>query len=458
MNDTIPNSIVITTNAYSFGNDEKKRREGALTNKDFYYGRQEKYLSLVNEDMDAITVNLSNPVITKRSSLLYTRPLVREFDGPAASVKALESIYENMQIDDILHQVDLSSELTGTALVFVGVPDEESENTSPIELRVFDAADFSVVAEDDNTSIEALQLIAINDLVSMPSGGKNGNIQVKRVIDSEVWTDSYIHKVRDGIVQSGSEVNELGYIPFVSFKAQEVITQYLGHSPTTSVRQMNASYNQTATNLGYTIKMQAATPIVLNGFSNGESVSVHPGTAISLPVGASAGALQLNPKIGETMEFLSYLEDKIYETSSMPKISVLGNSTGSTSGVELLIKWAPIKGVFTEKSNRYQTYELNLANMILKRLGMEPIDNILVHFPDDYMPFDQTRELLEEDIKLGIRTPIDEVLKLNPTLNEADAEAEVRANLEFNKSLTKNTEVKQDLEDPNGNEQIIKEV
>jgi hypothetical protein len=184
--------------------------------------------------------------------------------------------------------------------------------------------------------------------------------------------------------------------------------------------------------------MQSATPIILNGFTNGEGISVHPGTAISLPIGASAGALQLNPKIGETLEYLKYLEDKIYETSSIPKISVLGNTAGSTSGVELLIKWAPIKSIYNDKCNRYQSYELSLANMILQRLELDPIDNLTVHYPTDYLPVDTSRETLMEDIKLGIKTPIDELLKLDHTLDEIEAEAQVRANLEFNNSLNAN--------------------
>ena len=75
------------------GNAEREH----LKNKDFYYGRQEQYVSLVNEDVDPITVNLVNPIITKRSSLLYNRTLVREFDGPASSVKALEDIYYKLK-------------------------------------------------------------------------------------------------------------------------------------------------------------------------------------------------------------------------------------------------------------------------------------------------------------------------------------------------------------------------
>jgi len=430
MLDTTPNSIVVKTNSFSFGNDEKKRREGALTNKDFYYGRQEQYISLVNGDVDPISVNLTNPIISKRSSLLYTRPLVRTFDGPSASVSLLESLYEELNIDEFLHQVDLSAELTGTALVYVGINEENN-----MDLQVYDSSDFSVVSENNKT-IDALQLISVDDVVSTSSAGTSPNVQVARVINSQVWTENYVHHVRDGLVTSGAEKNELGYIPFVAFKAQDVVTQYLGHTPATSVRQLNQSYNQVTTNLGYMIKMQSATPIVLTGFANGEGVSIHPGTAISLPVGATAGALSLNPKIAETLEFLSYLEDKIYETSSVPKISVLGDASGSTSGVELLIKWAPIKSVFTEKTNRYQIYELNLANMILARLNMEPIDNLVVLYPEDYLPVDPTRDTLEQDIKLGIRTPIDELLKLDMTLDENTAEAEVRANLAFNDDIS----------------------
>ena len=436
MLDTIPNSLAIRANTYSFSNDEKKRREGALINKDYFYGRQEQYLNKVNEDVDSVTINLTNPVISKRSSLLYTRPLVREFDGPASSVAALERIYDILNMDEFLHMVDLSAELTGTAVIFVGINEEDP--TLP-EFRIYDASDFSVLTEDDKKTLIAMQIISINDLIQTSGNPKTPNISVKRVIDSEVWTNNYIYKIRDGIVSGNTERNELGYIPFVSFKAQEVINQYLGHSPANSVRQMNSSYNQTATNLSYMIKMQSATPIVLNGFQNGEGISIHPGTAISLPVGASAGALSLNPKISETMEFLTHLEDKIYDTSNVPKVSVLGEDKQSNSGFELLVKWAPLKSVYNDKSNRYETYELNLANMILARMGMDPIVNIKVHYPEDYLPADTERVNLIDDINLGIRSPIDEVIKLNPNLTEAEAEAIVLSNLGFNRQLEINS-------------------
>jgi hypothetical protein len=431
LNETVPVSLLVRTNVYAFCDDEKKRREGALKNKDYFYGRQEQYLSLLNEDVDKVTVNLSNPIISKRASLLYSTPLVREFDGPKSSVSKLEEIYYDIKIDDILHQVDLSAELTGTSLVFVGLDDDSKKVT----LVPYDASDFSVVTLPDYNTIEALQLININDVISKKGPQSVMKVNVKRVIESEVWTNSYIFKLIDGI-EKRQETNELGYIPFVPFKAQEVINQFLGHSPATSIRQLNSYYNQMSTNLGYMIKMQSATPVILNGFSNGESVSVHPGTAISLPIGAMASALQLNPKIEETLSVLKYLEDKMYETSSVPKIAIIGDATGSHSGIELLIKWAPMSSIFNDKTNRYQTYELNLANMILKRIGLEPIKNVKVNYNKNYLPIDPQREALLEDIKLGIRTPIDEVLKINQNLDEASAEALVLANIEFNKQIS----------------------
>jgi len=430
LSETTPTSLIIKTNVYAFCDDEKKRREGALKNKDYFYGRQEQYLSILNEDVDKITINLTNPIVSKRSSLLYTRSLVRVFDGPASSVSKLEEIYYKLKIDDILHQVDLSAELTGTCLVYVGI-DEYGD----IMLVPYDASNFSVVSLSDHKTIEALQLIAVNDVIDSNKSADPKTISVRRVIDSEVWTTNYIYKIRDGIVNKNVDRNELGYIPFVPFKAQEVVSQFLGHSPTISIRQLNTYYNQMATNLGYMIKMQSATPIVLSGFQHGEGVSVHPGTAISLPAGAGATALQLNPKIAETMEVLKYIEDKMYETSMVPKISVIGDSSGSTSGVELLIKWAPIASIFNEKTNRYQNYELNLANMILRQLGLEPIKDVVIDYPETYLPIDPDRDKLMEDISIGVRTPVDEIIKLNPGLTEVEADAEVLANLEFNQNI-----------------------
>lgn len=424
--DTTPASLLIRTNTYAFCDDEKKRREGALKNKDYFYGRQEQYLSLLNADVDPVTVNLTNPIVGKRSSLLYNRPLVRILDGPSPSIKAIEDLYSRIKIDNLLQQVDLSAELTGTCLVYVGLEEDE------IYLMPFDASAFSAVSYQDYKTLEALQIISIKDLVY-----QNGaNVQVKRVIEGEVWTENYIYNIRDGIQDPNPTANELGFIPFVPFKAQEVVSQFLGHSPSISIRQLNTYINQQLTNLGYMIKMQSATPIILTGFQNGESVSVHPGTAISLPNGSSAEALQLNPKILETLEMAKYLEDKMYQTSCVPKIAVLGDSAGSTSGVELLIKWAPLASVFKEKTNRYQKYELDLANMILAVMGEEPLVDLKVLWPEDtLLPIDPDREKLQEDINLGIRTPIDEVLKLNTNLSEQDAEALVRSNLDFNQSL-----------------------
>lgn len=435
LKDSIP--IEIATKAYlsTFSNDEKKRREGALKNKDFYYGRQEQYISTINDDVDPITVNLINPIVTKRSSLLYNRKLVREFDGPSQSISYLESIYNKLNIDHLLAKVDLCAELTGTSLVYVGQYED-----GEIYLLAYDASEFSAISNElDPNYIEALSLVSVkNDFVD-----RGGNIDVVRVVHSEVWTENYIYNFVNEANKS-STPNELGFVPFVPFKAQEVNNQFLGHSPSISIRQLNQYLNQVLTNLGYMVKMQAATPIVLTGFANGEGVSVHPGSAISLPAGSSAGALQLNPKITETLELAKYIEDKVYETSSIPKISIIGNVGTSSSGVELMIKWAPLMSIFREKSARYQMYELNLANTILSVAGLDTIDNIKVNYPEDnLLPIDPDREKLETDLKYGIRTPMDEIIKLNPTISETEAEAEVLANLSFNEQLNGGTGVRQ---------------
>lgn len=426
LQDCTPIMLNVKALTATFSDDEKKRREGAMKNKDFYYGRQEQYVNLVNEDVEPITINLVNPIVTKRSSLLYNRPIVREFVGPQESVDYLYDTYTRINIDTILHKVDLAAELTGTCLVYVGMSDDD------IYLLPYDAADFSVVsAGADNQYMDALSLVTLE--YEQKRNGKS--IDVQKVINTEIWTDNYIYYYNNG-VKLTEVPNEYGFIPFVPFKAQEVNNQYLGHSPTISIRQLNQYLNQLSTHLGFMIKMQSATPVVLNGFSNGESVSVHPGTSISLPVGATAGVLSLNPKIMETMEFIKYIEEKVYQTSSIPRISIIGDQQGSTSGLELLIKWAPLVSVYKEKAIRYRQYELELANTILNIAGKELIDNINISWNEDgILPFDPSREQLEQNIKYGITTPIDEVLKINPDLSDEEAEALVLENLEFNKQI-----------------------
>ena len=426
MNDTVPSSLIMRANLNNFSTEEKARREEAIKNKDFYYSRQQPYLLLVNQDVDPVTLNVTFPLIRKRSSLLYSRPLVRDMEGPGASIAFLEKAFEDINIDAFLQCVDLASEMTGTGLVHVGLEE------GVVKLRLFDASEFSAVADNDtaNKIPKALSLISmITDITGSP---KDPN--VKRTMRSEIWTDEYITTFTDGIKHT-SVRNELGFLPFAPFKGDDVYGQFLGHSPCLPIRQLNEIINQQLTNMGYMIKMQSATPIVLTGFQQGEGVVVHPGKAISMPAGADAKVLTLNPKIADTLEEIRYLEKALYETTGIPKVSIVGDEK-SNSGKELMIKWFPLIQAYREKALRYEQYELDLANMILKVAGYESIASLNVKYPEEnILPSISDTDDAEFNFKYGISTPIDEVLRLDPTMDEAEAEALVRSNKEFNDQL-----------------------
>lgn len=424
LKDTTPQSIITNASVFNFSLDEQNRRSAAIKNKDFFYDRHSSYINQINAEVEPVQVNLVSPIIKKKVSLLYSRPLVREFVGPAQSVARLERIYEQQRIDHFLRQVDLAAELTGTGLVFVGL-DEEGE---PI-FRLFDASEFSVVEGEGDTP-EAISLI--NEITKVV--GTDKNPQVERYIKTEIWTEdfitTYINSIRDV-----SETNELGYLPFVPFKGEDVWGQFMGHAPATSVMLLNEDMDQQLTDLGYMIKMQSATPVVIAGFERGEGVVINPGKAISLPVGATANVLQTNPKIADTLEEIKWLEEKVYETSSVPKVSVVGDAEAE-SGRELMIKWEPLLQVFNDKTLRYRTYELNLANMILRVAGMEPIEDLKISYPEEaILPLTTDVEDLKKDIALGLSTPIDEMQKRDPALSEGEAEAKIRANVDFNKAI-----------------------
>ena len=212
----------------------------------------------------------------------------------------------------------------------------------------------------------------------------------------------------------------------------------------------NSIINIGLTHIGYMIKMQAGSPIALEGFERGEGLVVHPGQAINLPIGAKATVLDLNPKIEASLAYINHIEDKLYETSGIPKVSIVGDAE-SKSGKELIIKWSPLVDVFKDKSNRYEKYELDLANKILEINDLPLIDEVKVYYPkESLLPLSDDLADITLKLKLGLITPIDVLIQENPTLTEAEAEALILENLEFNNSITGNDSQKDEQDAQNG--------
>ena len=221
LSDTTPISLIVRANLTNFSTDEKARREQALVNKDYYYSKQETYLEKVNSEVDAVTLPLTHVIVNKKSSLLYSRPLVREFIGPNPSVSFLDKFVTETDIDFLLSKVDLASELTGTSLMFIGI--DANGKTS---IKIYDASEFSVVqGEEDPDVPQAISIISKTYKIT----GSDTDPQVETHLKSEIWTDNYITIYIDNIRQA-SEPNRLQYLPFVSFKGEEVYGQYLGHA------------------------------------------------------------------------------------------------------------------------------------------------------------------------------------------------------------------------------------
>ena len=430
--DSIPVSITQRAITSNQSLEEKGRREAALLNKDFYYGKQEQSLSLVNDDQLPVILNLTKPVIAKRSSMLYSMKPLREMEGPPESVAALEQIYKDNNIDALLGSADLCSELTGSALL---LPTDDEEMDGGIRLRMYDASAVSVVANEDRPEMaDAVSICRLVQRIVASPGNPLAQPQVQTVLKQQIWTTDSV-TTYDGNQLISTETNELGFIPFVNFKGEEVHDQYLGHAPGLTIRMLNEDFNQLLTDLSFMIRMQAATPIAVSGWSGDGQVSIHPGRAFSLPAGATAEVMKTEPKIEEVLGLIKFLEEKMYETSSVPKVSVVGNAEAS-SGRELLIKWFPLIQVFREKAARYQVYELNLANTILSVLDLPPLSSLLVKFSDSsILPLSASDDSLEKDIEFSIRTPVDEVMRRDPELDETEAEAIVLANADLNERL-----------------------
>jgi hypothetical protein len=437
-------SMPITTTQRAFSEsynlEEKQRKEAAELNKNYYYGQQENDVILMNDDVNPITLNLTKPIMSKRCSLLYPRPLVRNFDGPVSSINFLEQVYKENKIDALLGKVDLYAELTGSVLVH---PMLDQSLESGIRLVLFDGSEFSSAGNDDDpNTADAIALTRLLtrlvDNAPVTSDGRK-QPQIEKTILQQIWTNDSVtmYEGQDVVM---SEPNELGFLPFVNFQGEEVHNEYVGFPTATIVRKMNSHINQLLTHMGYTIKMQSGTPIIFSGFKSGETVVVHPGRAVNIPEGATANVLNLDPKIQDSLEFIKYLEDRLYTSSSVPRISVEGGQ--GNSGRELMVRWYPLLKVFQEKSNRYNLYELQLANMILTIAGLPPVNDLKINWAEeDILPFSSLDDNLERDIKLNIKSPIDEILRRDPHMSELEAEVEYRTNKVINEGSTQNAGV-----------------
>jgi len=366
----VPVSLTARALAHNFAQEEETRRDEMRLNKDFFYDKQAQAITLVNEDQEPFFINLTKPIINKRATLLYSNKLIRDYDGPSASISMLEAIYADNNIDSLLLQVDLNAELTGSALI---TPVLDDSMPNGIRLKMYDASVVSALGkEDDPCTPDALSIIRLVDHIVDEQG------TVERVVKQQMWTDGAV-VTYDGNVLINSETNELGFIPFANFKGAEVYDQYFGHAPARNVRLTNESMNRLLTDVAFAIKFQAFTPISVTGMSGDTLVTLHPGRALNLPAGATAEVLGTDPKIDSVLEFIKWLETKAYETASVPMISVVGGGS-ATSGRELMIKWYPLVQVFQEKAERFQKYELELANVILRYIGMEPIVDVNVNY------------------------------------------------------------------------------
>ena len=413
--------------ANSFAQDEKERRAAMVMNKAFYYDKQEQGINLINEDQDAFILNLLKPIVKKKVSLLYPSPLLREWTGPAESVAFVEAVYKENKIDALLQKADLSSELTGSTLI---CPMADESKQSGVALRMYDASTVSVLQDVENPD----KAVAVSILTVVREIINQQTMEIKETIRQQIWTDTEV-AVFQGDVRESTEPNELGFIPFVNFKAEEVYDQYLGHSPATGIRKLNASFNKLLTDLAFTIKFQSFTPLAVTGMQGDSLVTLHPGSALNLPAGATATVLDTRPKIDSILSVMQYLEEKAYETCSVPKVSVVGGGD-ATSGRELVIRWFPLLNYFTSKATQWEEYELELANLILRFVGLPAMEDVKINWiKENILPVTEEEDTLVTDIQLNIKTAADEIQRRNPQVSEIEAEAIALANKDFNATM-----------------------
>lgn len=78
-----------------------------------------------------------------------------------------------------------------------------------------------------------------------------------------------------------------------------------------------------------------------------------------------------------------------------------------------------------------------MANMLCAVAGLPPIESIHIEYPEEaVIPASSDVQELEQDLRLGLTTPVDEIQKNNPLYTDVQATEKWEHNMQINEKVT----------------------
>ena len=215
---------------------------------------------------------------------------------------------------------------------------------------------------------------------------------------TELWTEDAMQAfINDELVES--QENPLGVIPFVHISNTKVPSSPWGLSDIQDITDLNRAYNETATLIQDIVNYYASPTTVIMG-AKANNLERGPKKVWAIPNDkAKIENLALGEELGDTLEYLNTLKEKMHEIVSVP-VNAFGQeiAISNTSGVALQLQFLAPMQRFRQKVTQYEA-------------GFQMLNEIIIRTAALYLPqmlqIDENRDPPLQEGQLTVLDPGD---------------------------------------------------
>jgi hypothetical protein len=417
---------------------------------DFYYGYQEQYIKRYRGetkedyiDKDKPTFNYTKAIVDEYIKGVFGEPVTITFnDDPHQKIwDGIETPMSFYKVVPFMTKVQRIAEISNTCLVMIRY--NQAEGRTYFE----DIRGEFVYFLPKTGSPKEIGTIIISYLFD--TGDPDPQRRILRRVEAwdeekwEVWL--YSQGMNEAkLVDSGG--NPYGFIPAEKFCPEEDDNTFYGITNMYDVVKVNEIYNNLWTALVRICIMQSFSILVVK--SEGEiKLTVAPTRFLKIEntEEGSASYITPNPKINEVEAVLMDVKSELQNMSHVPS-EVMSSSKGITpeSGYALRIKRVPIE---QEWDKRRMSYGPSVRDFCKKVVAVDTINRngtvdvgsigVEVQFTDTTPPLAPQEQILtdEQELRYNLITPVDLMMRKDPTLTREEAKTRIEKNKQENDDL-----------------------
>lgn len=443
------------------GMENLQRKNLSLKQYEIFMDRMEvyvkDYLSRFYNEQDVgslpviSSINLARRIV-KQEAGVYRQCPERTFTGLTPDqVEMMEEIYDDMEIDTMLHKSNQYYKLQGQNNIQI-IP-----VNGKLKIRVLMNHHFDVVPKSEAPeNADAYVLSGYDKLLVLPNPTEGSDGINEQIADPEdykgtlktfvLWSDDYNFLFdENGNVIGGFTPNPIGIKPFVDISPAKDFEFFVRLG--SSVTEFTIQFNAALTDMSQIVRMQgfAQAYIISEEASMPTSIKIGPMIAVKMPLNPDNpgnrpefGFAQPNADISGSLQYIESLVALFLSSRGLdPKsVSTKGEAAKFNSGIERLLSMLEQFEASREDFAVYEQAEKKIFEIVkaylntysgtevLKyNIGMIPDDatvEVKFHAPEMIKTDADKIELIKSKLELGLISQV-EAIQMDRDIDESDA-------------------------------------